>query len=123
MEHARYKLNMRIEYLENLNDDVWEGAVSRMMQRGQRVRLAEEATNGKKKERIPISQENESTSIGAKEPKTDDVLTAEKEQNRYRETMDAGAKLLHTLSIPGLKRELIREGKELLARYDRLLAK
>lgn len=118
MEHGRYKLSIRIEYLEGLSDEVWEGAVVRMMQRGKRVRSVGES-------KIDLQGHDQSQRADEKVPaeKTLEAIQAEEEERSYMVTMEAGAALLDILSIPGLKRELIREGKELLARYDRVLTK
>jgi len=122
MEHGRYKLSIRIEYLEGLSDDVWEGAVMRMMQRGKRVRSVEEPKGeGQGHDRNQNQQESDENE--RPEAKSLEVIQAEAEERAYMATMEAGAALLNILTIPGLKRELIREGKELLARYDRVLAK
>lgn len=118
MEHGRYKLSIRIEYLEGLSDEVWEGAVVRMMQRGKRVRSV-----GESKSYVPGHDKSQRADEKVPAEKTLEAIQAEEEARSYMVTMEAGAALLDILSIPGLKRELIREGKELLARYDRVLTK
>ncbi|KAG7558205.1 hypothetical protein FFLO_02858 [Filobasidium floriforme] len=124
MEHGRYKLSIRIEYLEGLSDEVWEGAVMRMMQRGKRVRPVEEPKNGGDEENTDRNGDQAEGSERKKpEIKSLETLQAEEEERTYMAVMDAGAALLDVLTIPGLKRELVREGKELLARYDRVLTK
>jgi hypothetical protein len=123
MEHGRYKLNIRIEYLEGLSDEVWEGAVMRMMQRGNRLRQAEETPASQAGRDEGPGQAGSSRSANQIKPKSLEAIQAEEEERTYIAVMEAGASLLEVLTIPGLKRELIREGKELLARYDRILTK
>lgn len=124
MEHGRYKLNIRIEYLEGLIDEVWEGAVMRMMQRGKRVRQAEEEHQQQQLNGRDEGPSQAGSSNGKRaETKSLEAIQAEQEGKAYMEIMETGAELLKVLTVPGLKRELIREGKELLARYDQILTK
>lgn len=54
---------------------------------------------------------------------TAETLRIQQQEQRYINVMDAGARLLQVISLSDLKRELIKEGKELLQRYDTILIK
>lgn len=138
IEHARYKLLTRIEYLEGMNDDVWAGIVARLLQRGKRGRKQEEGegqASGSGSGQVAAGQDPGSSRLGGnngiaeesgkkkEEKKSVEQLRWEQQEKDHLDIMQAGERLLARLTMRGLRQELIREGKDLLGRYDRVLSK
>lgn len=111
LEFERYRLRGRVEMLESLEEEVWAELVGRVLASGG------EAENRDRYGEEEIVEQDKGKGKAA--GKTDTLV--EVEAGKKDVIAKAGRELVQRIGVRGLKDGLIKEGKELLRRYDRLL--